>query len=130
MRIFGEAEVRLTTTATANDVVSEMMEMSNSPAAHKNVVANILRAQYPSNIEDVLDRSVIPHGSNRSQMFVNHALRCAGFEFFYVDHTDEEEIYPADPIGIRADLGLSEGEEDDDDASEEDEEVIEEEADE
>lgn len=130
VRIFGEAEVRLTTTATANDVVSEMMEMSNSPAAHKNVVANILRAQYPSNIEDVLDRSVIPHGSNRSQMFVNHALRCAGFEFFYVDHTDEEEIYPADPIGIRADLGLSEGEEDDDDASEEDEEVIEEEADE
>lgn len=115
VRIFGEAEVRLTTTATPGDVVSEMLEMSNSPAAHKNVVENILLAERPSDIEDVLDRSVIPHGSNRSQMFVNHALRCAGFEFFYVDHTDEEEIYPADPIGIRGDLGMPEGEDDEDD---------------
>ncbi len=119
VRIFGEAEVRLTTTATQDDVVSEMMEMSNSPAAHKNVVANILRALRPSDIEDVLDRNVIAHGSNRAQMFVNHALHCAGFQLVYVDHTDEEEIYPADPIGIRADLGLPEIEDDEDDDGEE-----------
>ncbi|WJJ54883.1 RNA polymerase beta subunit [Xanthomonas phage RTH11] len=132
VRIFGEAEVRLTTTATAGDVVSEMLEMSNSPAAHKNVVANILRALMPSNIEDVLDHDLIKPGSNRSQMFVNHSLRCAGVEFFYVDHSDEEEVYPADPIGVRADLGLSEGEdeEDDADAEETDDDTADDEADE
>lgn len=111
VRIFGEAEVRLTTTATTGDVVSEMLEMSNSPAAHKNVVENILRAPQPSNIERVLDRTKIPFGSNRSQVFVAHALQCAGIEFFYVDHSNEEEVYPADPIGIRSDLGLTEPEE-------------------
>lgn len=106
VRIFGEAEVRLTTTTTTGDVVSEMLEMSNSPAAHKNVVRNILMAQHPSNIEDVLDRNEITEGSNRSQVFVAHALECAGIRFVYVDHSDEGEVYPADPIGIRADLGL------------------------
>ena len=119
VRIFGEAEVRLTTTATTGDVVSEMLEMSNSPGAHKNVVENILRAEYPSNIEEVLDRGVIPYGSNRSQVFVAHALQCAGIEFVYVDHTNEEEIYPADPIGVRADLGLD-GDEEETEESEED----------
>ena len=72
-----------------------------------------------ADIEDVLDRNVIAHGSNRAQMFVNYALHCAGFQLVYVDHTDEEEIYPADPIGIRADLGLPEIEDDEDDDGEE-----------
>ena len=125
VRIFGEAEVRLTSTATEGDVVAEMLEMSNSPAAHKNVVENILRAPLPSNIDCVLDRSKIPYGSNRSQVFVAHALQCAGIEFFYVDHSDEEEVYPADPIGVRADLGLTEGDEEDADetSTEEDDEA-------
>lgn len=126
VRIFGEAEVRLTTTATEGDFVSEMLEMSNSPAAHKNVVENILRAPKPTDIEVVLDRTKVPPGSNRSQVFIAHALKCAGIEFIYVDHSDEEEVYPADPIGIRSDLGLvEEGEEVDDDASEESEDAAE-----
>jgi hypothetical protein len=128
VRIFGEAEVRLTTTATEGDVVSEMLEMSNSPAAHKNVVENILRAPQPSNIDVVLDRSKIPHGSNRSQVFVGHQLQCAGIEFFYVDHSSEEEIYPADPIGIRTDLGLTEGDEEEE-VGEVDEEAVDDDAD-
>lgn len=127
VRIFGEAEVRLTTTATTGDVVSEMLEMSNSPAAHKNVVENILRAEKPSNIDCVLDRTKIPFGSNRSQVFVAHALQCAGIEFFYVDHSEENEVYPADPIGIRADLNLPDVDSDDD-GEEEVEEPAEDEA--
>lgn len=130
VRIFGEAEVRLTTTATDDDSVSEMLEMSNSPGAHKNVVANILRAEFPSNIEDVLDRDQITTGSNRSQVFVHHALQCAGLEFFYVDHSDEQEVYPADPIGIRADLGLEVEDEEGEEDEVTDEEVVEEDTDE
>ena len=129
VRIFGEAEVRLTTTATEGDVVAEMLEMSNSPAAHKNVVENILRAPQPSNIEAVLDRNQIPYGSNRSQVFVAHALQCAGIEFFYVDHSDEEEVYPADPIGIRADLGLSEEEDSEEVTDVEEEDAVEDDSD-
>lgn len=111
VRIFGESEVRLLTTATANDVVADVLEMSNSPSAHKNVCENILRADRPSNIEEVLDRKKIPKGSNRSQVFVAHALQCAGIEFVYVDHSDEEEIYPLDPIGGMRDMGLGEEDE-------------------
>ena len=118
VRIFGEAEVRLTTTVTTDDVVAEVMEMSNSPGAHKNVCENILRAPKPSNIEKVLDRSKVPLGSNRSQVFVAHALQTAGIEFFYTEHTDEEEIYPADPIGGMRDMGLA-----DDDTETEDTEI-------
>lgn len=106
VRIMGEAEVRLSSATVADDVVADILEMSNSPAAHKNVCENILRAEQPSNIDEVLDRKEIPRGSNRAQVFVTHALQCAGFEFFYVDHTDEEEIYPADPIGGARDMGL------------------------
>lgn len=108
VRIFGEAEVRLTSTATTDDVVADVLEMSNSPSAHKNVCENILRAPQPSNIEEVLDRKKIPRGSNRSQVFVAHALQCAGIEFFYVDHSDEQEVYPMDPVGGLKDLKLVE----------------------
>ena len=111
VRIFGEAEVRLTTTVTTDDVVADVLEMSNSPSAHKNVCENILRAEQPSNIEEVLDRKKIPRGSNRSQVFVAHALQCAGIEFFYVDHSDEEEVYPLDPVGGMRDMNLVEEEE-------------------
>jgi hypothetical protein len=128
-RIFGEAEVRLTTTATQGDVVAEMLEMSNSPAAHKCVVGAILRSLTPSNIEDVMDREQIPDGSSRSQVFVAHALECAGLRFRYVDHSSEEEIYPADPIGIRADLNMDDPD-DAEDGEEQDEGVDEDTADE
>jgi hypothetical protein len=134
VRIFGEAEVRLTSTTTSDsdDVVSEMLEMSNSPAAHKCVVESILRAEQPSNIEDVLDRSQISIGSSRAQMFVRHALQCAGIQFVYVDHTDQEEIYPADPIGVRADLNLDGDDEDSEgtDVEDNEEETVEDESDE
>ncbi|QVD49148.1 hypothetical protein LUCX_78 [Xanthomonas phage vB_XciM_LucasX] len=129
VRIMGEAEVRLSESAvyplpdSGEDAVAEILEMSNSPAAHKNVVENILRARYPSNIDCVLDREKIPHGSSRSQVYVSHSLQCAGLEFFYVDHTDEEDLYPMDPIGGLKDMGLADGEgpdEDDDDSDEDD----------
>ncbi len=115
IRALGEAEGRLATTTVGSEPVAEMLEMTNSPAVHKNVCENILLAEQPSNIEDVIDRSKVPLGSSRSQVYMAHAMECAGLEFFYVDHSDQEEIYPADPIGVRSDLGLEPVEDDDDD---------------
>lgn len=120
-RILGEAEVRLTTTATHGDIVAEMLEMSTSPAAHKCVVRSILRSETPSNIDDVLDRERIPYGSSRSQVFVAHALECAGLRFKYVDHVSEGEVYPADPIGVRADLNMDDEDDSGEDVDDSDE---------
>lgn len=120
IRAFGEAETRLGTTTVGSEPIAEILEMTNSPAVHKNVCENILAAKQPSNIEDVIDRAKVPLGSSRSQVYMAHAMECAGLEFFYVDHSEEEEIYPADPIGIRADLGLEAVEEDEDDTADAD----------
>lgn len=115
VRIFGEAEVRLTSAVLDSKIVAETMEMSTNPAVHKNVVYNILKAPQPSNIEEVVDRSKVPIGNSRSQSFVAHGLQCAGIELRYVDHTTEGEVYPADPGGAASDLGLLTGDEEDDD---------------
>lgn len=114
VRILGEAEVRLGTAVAPPKLVAQMLEMSNSPEAHKNVVGNIYSSENPTNIEEVLDRDIVPEGTNRAQVFVHHTMQMAGIEFIYVDHSGQQEIYPKDPGGVMTDLGLVDPDDDDD----------------
>lgn len=91
VRVAGESEVRLLSAVLGGDTVAELMELSNDPAAHKHLVANILRADQPTNIDEIIDRNIVPRGGSRSQVYVKHALQCAGIEFYKQDTT---EIFP------------------------------------
>ena len=86
VRISGESEVRLFAATIGGYATADLLDMSNNPVTHKHVVANILRAPNPSNIERVVDRKEVPLGHSRALLHVTHHLQCAGMEFFYSNH--------------------------------------------
>lgn len=81
VRILGESEVRLFCSVIGGDATTEILDQSNNPAAHKSIVANILRAETPTNIVSVIDRQEIPRGKSRALVYMKHLLQCAGIEF-------------------------------------------------
>lgn len=88
VRLLGEDEVRLFSATVGSDVAAEILEMSNNPTLHKHAMANILRADQPTNIENIVDRNVVPHGNARPLVFVRHMLESAGMAFEYTSALD------------------------------------------
>ena len=104
VRIAGESEVRLFAATIGGEATAELLEMSNSPQTHKHVYANILRAEKPTAIKKVVDRSVVPMGNSRALLFVHHALQCNGIEFYYEPESDNPpKIYYPNPDDIMGD---------------------------
>lgn len=92
VRIMGETEVRLLAACVGGAATAELLEMSNNPIVHKNVVTNILRAENVSNIEHVINRAEVPSGGSRSLLYTNHSLQCAGIEFFPVKYSEKAPL--------------------------------------
>jgi hypothetical protein len=81
IRALGETEDRIVASLVDPDAPVDMLDMSNSPPTHKHVVNMLLKAPQPTNIQNILDRKVIPRGNNRvTQHMANH-LMASGFEF-------------------------------------------------
>lgn len=85
VRILGETEVRLTAATMGSDAVVDIMELSTSPVHHKEHIRTLLNAEHPTNIENAVDKSKLPVGSNRALLFVNHMLECSGIKFKRTD---------------------------------------------
>lgn len=83
VRLTGEDEVRLFAATIGGDATAEMMEMSNNPTTHKHIVTNILHAKQPTNIENVVNRSVVPRGNSRPLIFIRHMLQSCGIILKY-----------------------------------------------
>jgi len=88
IRAQGESEVRLTASAIGGEPLADLLEMSNNPRTHKHVAEQIMRADKPTAISQILDREKLPKGGARMTEFVKHQLKCAGIEFFY-ESTEE-----------------------------------------
>lgn len=85
VRISGESEVRLFAATIGGYATAHLLDMSNNPVTHKAVVAKLLRAENPTRIDEIIDRSVVPMGQSRALLHVTHHLQCAGMEFYYSD---------------------------------------------
>lgn len=79
----GEAEVRIFASYIGGEFVAELMDRNNNPKTHKMMVKNILSAKEPSNIENLVDRNIIPFGGAKPISLVSHLLACGGFKFKY-----------------------------------------------
>lgn len=88
VRILGESEVRLFVATVGGEITADILDQSNNPEAHRNVVTNILTAEQPSNMERCIDRRKVPVGQGRPLAYVNHVLECAGTRF--VNGRDKE----------------------------------------
>ncbi len=81
VRTIGETEGRLYVSYCGPKALAEMMDRSNSPMTHRNVVYNILSADSPGNIEYAVDRNLIPLGNTKPLQLMNHIFFCNGFRY-------------------------------------------------
>ncbi|MNV32828.1 hypothetical protein D3C71_1241770 [compost metagenome] len=83
VRMTGEAEVRLGAATCGGEVWADIIDQSNNPTVGKEILANIYRADKPTDIKEVIDRKEFPVGNGRNNVFVDHILECAGMRFVY-----------------------------------------------
>lgn len=80
-KIFGESEVRLINSVDGGFIAADMIDQSNNPLVHKNIVNNVLMSDNPTNIDKIVDRVEYPMGNGRILNCAKHLIGCAGFEF-------------------------------------------------
>lgn len=80
-RSLGEAEVRLINAMIDRLIVSEMLEIPNSPQAQRHIARALLTAPKPTAIDTIIDRNVVMRGMSRALQFVKHILECMGIWF-------------------------------------------------
>jgi hypothetical protein len=84
VRTIGETEGRIFAAYCGRECIAEMMDRSNNPLTHKNEVWNILSADNPMNIDEVVDRNIVPLGNGKQNQLVEHILMVAGIRIEYV----------------------------------------------
>ena len=60
------------------DVLADIMDLNNNPVAHAEACRTVLTAEYPTNIERVIDRTKFKLGGHRPLAFGIHQLICSG----------------------------------------------------
>lgn len=82
----GEAEVRILISYVGPEHVVEIMDRNNNPTTHKHIVTNLLEAKKPSNVNNLVNRKVLPYGGNKPIQLVNHILQVSGVKYAYTPH--------------------------------------------
>ncbi len=81
VRILGESEVRLMVAACGSAPVAELVEMSNSPLLHKDIVHSIMAAKHPTRIENAISDPKLVGRGGRNLAIVHHAMEVSGVRF-------------------------------------------------
>lgn len=82
-KILSETETRVFNSYIGRLGVAELKDRANSIETHSHVYKNILNAPIPTNIDNLVDRSVQPYGTDTSLYLVNDIFNCAGIEIEY-----------------------------------------------
>ena len=77
----GESEFRSAAAVCGGEPIADHYDASNNPIAHKFVLRRLLTHPTPTNIDEVLDRTVVPVGGHRPLAYVRHMFECSGKSF-------------------------------------------------
>ncbi len=83
VKTVGETEGRLFTAYCGPKVTAELLDRSNNPSTHKNMIKNILEAPSPTNLPRAVDRNLIPLGNTKTLQLMNHIFFCNGFKMVW-----------------------------------------------
>jgi DNA-directed RNA polymerase beta subunit len=83
IRSMGESEVRIWVSFAGERVTADVMDRNNNPKTRRAVLDSILNADKPTNIEQVVDRRVVPYGGSKPLQLVKHMGMCGGWQFHY-----------------------------------------------
>jgi hypothetical protein len=83
VRAIGETEGRIFAGYCGTEAIAEMMDRNNNPTTQKAMVKQILAADRPSNIDNTVDRDVIPYGGAKPLQLLKHISLVTGFQPVY-----------------------------------------------
>lgn len=86
-RSHGEAEMRVEDAFTHPMTIAEINDRNGSPRIHRMCTMNILTAEYPTRIEQLIDRNVVPYGSSSQLSILDHMIAVYGQKISYVDNS-------------------------------------------
>lgn len=100
IRSFGESETRSYNCTVGPEATMELLDQTNNPLAHTNVINSILTAKEPTNIDRAVDRKKVPFGNSRPVSLLGHMLQTRGIEFKYEDGPGVKEYAATNPPKI------------------------------
>ncbi len=77
----GESEYRNIAAVCGGEATADHYDASNNPVAHKIALRTLLTHPTPTDIDEVLPRSIVPVGGHRPLAYVRHMFECSGKEF-------------------------------------------------
>ena len=80
VKFFDEATIRQLVSTVGPEVVTELIERSNSPEVSRLMYKRLLTSENPSDIDVIHDRNRDNLGVNRALVFLRHYLNCSGVE--------------------------------------------------
>lgn len=83
VKTVSEPDGRIHLSYTPKECLVETMDRANNPSTKKNMYWNILEAEHPTNIEEVVDRKFIGLGGNKPLQLVKHITTASGFKLDY-----------------------------------------------
>lgn len=83
VRVLGEAEGRAIGAACGPEFACELIDRNTSHASMEAITRKILTAKTPTNIDEVVNRRVVPLGGSRPLQLLNHIGECAGWKLVY-----------------------------------------------
>jgi hypothetical protein len=85
VRTIGETEGRLFVGYCGREAVAEMLDRSGNPLVQRHMARNILDAEKPSDIKEIVDRNLVTYGNTKPIQIINHMFTCTGFKTKYVE---------------------------------------------
>lgn len=83
---FGESEFRIINSDISPVFAAELLDRSGNTNVRKNIVQQILQAENPSDIPNLVDRETYPLGYSQALQILNHLLQCKGMEMEYREY--------------------------------------------
>ena len=83
VRNIGETEGRIYSGYCGREAIAEMMDRANNPFTHRQMVKNILASNQPGNIQEAVDRNIIPLGGSKPLQLFKHFVMCQGWRPVY-----------------------------------------------
>ncbi len=80
-----ETEGRLFAGYAGRTALAELKDRANSMNTHKHIYRNILKSDIPSNIDNIVDRKVVPYGGDDSLNLVDSILLSGGCCISFVE---------------------------------------------
>lgn len=86
IRAWGESEVRISVSFPGPRVTADILDRNNNPMTSRHLIQNLLQAEFPTNIEKIVDRKKVPYGGNKPLQLVKHMALCGGWAFEFAPY--------------------------------------------